>query len=654
MNDTEWLANQFDGIKDYHEVMTVSNYAEQNRYLPSSVTPMAGYYSFGVTPYIKEIADCMSLSSPVRIVAIMKGVQVGMTVGLLENTILYAIGHVKTAPIMSLTADSEIAKLRIDQYVMPMLEHSGMSHLIQSNEGEKGSRKTGKTKDKISFQGGGFLLPFGANNASKLRSFSIQYLLIDEPDGFKTTLGKDGDPVKLAFDRTAAYAQSRKICLLSTPTIKGQSKIEDHYELGDQRKYFVPCKHCQFPQELEWNMSNKETGEIYGLVFNHDDGVLDVNSVRYICKNCGGEHKNADKQRMLKLGKWKPTATPKEPNRRSYHVSGLYSPVGFKSWEDVVIEWFDCWDVVRNNVKSVEKLQVFMNNNLGKTFRKENEKLKLSAMYGHRRVEYNYGEIPNKFIKRVCGSEIILLTCAVDVHKENLAVAVFGWTKNHGAFLIDYWRFEGECLEPWSQPWLDLQNLISNKVYVSDDGKKYRIALTVIDSGYAQHQVLEFCAETDGTIPIKGIPDAQRGATFSEFKMVETKMGINAFNVNVNLYKDRWYSSLKRPFIENGSMHEYCFNAPANVQEKQLKELTVETRVVDKNEVTGAVRGFKWHRPSGADNEMWDLLIYNNAAVDIMAWDLVVRQGERDVVNWLEFWDFCLTGDGGKPFYYEQ
>ena len=150
MRDKKWLSQQFNGIKDHHEVMTVSSYAEANRYLPSSVTPMAGYYSFGVTPYIKEIADCMSLSSPVRVVAIMKGVQVGMTVGLLENTILYCIGHVKTAPIMALTADSEIAKLRIDQYVMPMLEHSNMSHLIQSNEGEKSSRKTGKTKDKIS------------------------------------------------------------------------------------------------------------------------------------------------------------------------------------------------------------------------------------------------------------------------------------------------------------------------------------------------------------------------------------------------------------------------------------------------------------------------------------------------------------------------
>ncbi len=654
MDDKDWLIEQVSQIKDHHEVMSVSRYAEENRYLPSSVTPMAGYYSFGVTPYIKEIADCMSLSSPVRIVSIMKGVQIGMTVGLLENTILYCVGHVKTAPVMALTADSEIAKLRIDQYVMPMLEQSGMAHLIQSNEGEKGSRKTGKTKDKITFQGGGMLLPFGANNAAKLRSFSIQFLLIDEPDGFKTTLGKDGDPVKLAFDRTAAYAQSRKICLLSTPTIKGQSKIEDHYLLGDQRKYMVPCKHCNFPQELEWNKVNKETGKVYGLTFNHDNGVLDIDSVRYVCKNCGGEHRNADKQRMLKLGKWKPTAVAKEPNRRSYHIAGLYSPVGFKSWEDICIEWFDCWDVARNQVKNVAKLQVWQNNNLGKTFRKENDKLKLTTMYGHRRTEYRFGEIPNYLSDRSCDSEIMLLTCAVDVHKGNLAVAVFGWTVQHRAFLIDYWRLEGDVLEPWSQPWKDLNELITHKRYIADDGKKYGISLTVIDSGYAQHQVLEFCSETDGTIPIKGIPDAQRGATFAEFKMVETKLGISAFNVNVGFYKDRWYSSLKRPWLESDRMHEYCFNTPSDVKEEQLKELTAETRVEDKNEVTGALRGFKWHRPSGRDNELWDLLGYNNAAIDILAWDLIVRQGERDQVNWLEFWDFCRTGDNGKPYFYEQ
>lgn len=654
LDDKEWMIEKIEGIKDHHEVMTVSRYAEENRYLPSSVTPMAGYYSFGVTPYIKEIADCMSLSSPVRIVAIQKGVQVGMTVGLLENTILYCIGHVKTAPVMALTADSEIAKLRIDQYVMPMLEHSGMSNLIQSNEGEKGSRKTGKTKDKISFQGGGMLLPFGANNAAKLRSFSIQFLLIDEPDGFKTNLGKDGDPVKLAFDRTAAYAQSRKICLLSTPTIKGQSKIEDHYLLGDQRKFMVPCKHCDFPQELEWDKVDQVTGEVYGLTFNHDDGVLDVDSVRYICKNCGGEHKNADKQRMLKLGKWKPTATPKEPNRRSYHISGLYSPVGFKSWEDVVIEWFDCWDVVRNQAKSVEKLQVFMNNNLGKTFRKENDKLKLTTMFGHRRTEYRFGEIPNHLAERSCDSEIMLLTCAVDVHKGNLAVAVFGWTRQHRAFLIDYWRLEGDCESLDSDPWMKLKDIIYNKVYIADDGKKYRIQLTLIDSGYMQHNVLEFCYNTDGTIPIKGIPDAQKGATFSEFKQVETKMGIPAFNINVNFYKDRWYPSLKRPWIESGKQQEFCFNVPSDVTEKQLKELTVETKVEDINPVTNALKGFKWHRPSGSDNELWDLVNYNNAAIDILAWDILVRQGERESVNWLEFWEFCASGANGQPYFYEQ
>lgn len=654
LDDYDWLLGRIKSIKDEHEVMSVSKYAESTRYLPSSVTPLPGYFSFDVTPYTREIADCMSLSSPVRIVGIMKGVQLGLTVGLLENVVLYTIGHVKSAPVMMLTADKELSNLRTQQNILPMLSYSGLDHLIQASEVNGKTRKSGMNKDKISFYGGGYLLNFGANSPAKLRSFSIQFLLIDECDGFKQSVGNDGDPVKLAFDRTAAYIESRKICIFSTPTVAGQSKIDDHYKLGDRRIYKVPCKKCGFMQNLEWNMKDKSTGEIYGLVFNHDHGVLDIKSIRYICKNCGCEHKNADKYKMLNAGEWVPTARPSEPNRRSYHISGLYSPVGFKSWEDIVVEWFECWDVVNNTPKDVNKLKVFYNNNLGLPFRAENEKIKFTTISKYRRPEYRLGEIPNYLAIGACESEILLLTMAVDVHKDNLAVSVFGWTKNHRPFVIDYWRIKGNCEDISDQCWVDLRNIIYEKVYISDDDKKYRIQLALIDSGYLQHVVLEFCENTDGALPIKGLEGQQRGAQFEEFKLVKTKLGTDAINVNTGFYKERWYSSLRRPWGGDGIQPEYCFNAPIDISDDQLKELTVETKVEDLNPVTNNIRGYKWHRPSGSSNELWDLTVYNNAAIDVLAYDIMVRQGGRESVNWIDFWEYCKTGNNGLPVFYEQ
>lgn len=646
----KWLSEQISGIKTEHHVKLVTEWAETTRYLPPSVTSKPGMYNYDVCPYLREIVDCLSSESPVREVDMMKGAQICATVGVLESTIGYYIEHENNCPMMLVTADKELADLRIDKYIVPMLENSNLAHLIQANDTlSKG--KSGRTKDQLSWAGGGFLIPFGANSSNKLRSTSIKILLLDEIDGFKVRVGKDGDPIRLVKTRTEAYEHSRKIMKLSTPTIKGASNIESHFMKGDQRKYYVPCKHCGSMQILKFSGTKRDTGEVYGLIYETDGGILIPESVRYICEHCGGQHVEADKVDMLAKGEWRPTAKSTEPTRRSYQISALYSPYGFKSWRSCVQDWLEAWDIVNNKPKDVESLQVFYNNVLGETFRPPTEELDVGKLSKHRRKEYRLGELPNTLAIQSCDSEILLVTMAVDVHKDNLRIATYGWTEKHRAFLLDYMRLDGDCMDLNSQPWQDLKSMVYNKRYIDNYGRKYPISLTLIDSGYAQHVVLEFCAATDGTIPIKGIHNAQRGATFSEFKVSETKMGIQAFNINVNLYKDRWYSSLKKPWIESESQHEYCYNVPVDLSNDILKELTAESRDPDIDPVTKNLRGFKWIRKG--ENEMFDLIVYNNAALDIMAWDICVNQGGRDDVSWEEFWDFCRTGDGGRPYYYE-
>lgn len=103
----DWLAEQFDGLTVELDHLTPSEWAEKRRYLPPSVAAMPGYYRFETTPYLREIVDCLSVDSPIREVALMKGVQIGATVGVLENAIGYAIDFVKTAPVMLVTADAE-------------------------------------------------------------------------------------------------------------------------------------------------------------------------------------------------------------------------------------------------------------------------------------------------------------------------------------------------------------------------------------------------------------------------------------------------------------------------------------------------------------------------------------------------------------------
>ena len=644
--EQRWLNERTGALSDSVVVYSPSEWAEQKRYLPPSVTALPGPYSFDVAPYCREILDCLSIDSPVREVTWEKGAQICATVGVLENALGYFIDTVKTAPMMLVTADAELAKLRLESYITPMLRFSGLEHLIKSVD-EDNHRKAGKTDKKIEWEGGGFLIPFGAKSANKLRSVSIQVLLRDEIDGWPDVVGKDGDPLKLSADRTAAYEGSRKILDVSTPLIKGASKIHTRFLRGDQRYYFVRCLKCNAPQTLRWRRVDKETGLVTGITWETKDGRLVPDSVRYLCKECGHPHVNDDKVKLLSPdhgAHWRATAVPADPYHRSYHLSALYSPVGMRTWAAMVLRWLDAWDVERNRSKDNGVLQVFYNNDLGEPFEVYGQKVILTAVTTHKRPEYRFGEIPNRFAATYCGSPVFALTCSVDVHADNLAVAVFGWTRDRRALLIDYWRFEGDTEQlDNSATWGRLTELIDTKEYVADDGKTYRIALTLIDSGYRTDDVYRFCAEYEsGVFPVKGRDANQAATSLREFSEFKTPTGVLGYSITVDFYKDRWAAALRREWDRLGQQPVGHFNAPENVTDAQLKELTVEQKRPRKVEATGKLVGFEWHRPSGSDNELWDCLVYASAALDMIAWNLVIGQQGHDAMNWQLFYDIAL------------
>lgn len=647
----EQLTELFGDLTVELKHVSPSEWSEQRRYLPPSVSPMPGYYRFDKTPYLREILDCLAVDSPIREVTLMKGVQIGATVGVIENAIGYAIDHVKTAPCMLVTADAELAQQRMGTNIIPMLQASELDHLIKSAD-DKNARKTGRTDKKIEWVGGGFLVPFGAQNANKLRSISIQYLLRDEIDGWPDVVGKDGDPIKLSQDRTAAYEGSRKIVDISTPLIKGASKIEQRFKRGDQRYYMVRCLACGFPQRLRWRHTN-ENGEITGIVWETEGDRLVPDSVRYLCQQCAHPHTNDDKVKLLDPSHgahWEPFGTPAAPDIRSYHLSALYSPVGMQTWTACVQHWLQAWDDEHDRPRDNGQLQVFYNNVLGEPFELRGEKLRFESVSPHRRSCYRFGEIPNKFAVQYCGSPVLLLTCSVDVHKDNLAVAVFGWCLGRRVFLIDYERFEGDTEQiDDSGTWGQLRNLIENHEWIADDGKVYHVNMCLIDSGYRTDQVYQFAAPYEHSVfPVKGRELSPKNAKQAEFSAFETPMGTRAYGITVDMYKDRWSASLRRGWDGQSIQPQGHFNAPLDITDEQIRELTREVKREKIEKTTGKRVGFEWHRPGGAANELWDCLVYANAGLDVLAWDTCRNNMELDWVNWKAFWDLV---EEQKAFY---
>ena len=645
----EWLVEQVAELTDHIDRVGPVEYNEANRYIPDSVSPLPGPMSFDVNPFMREIVQNFDVDSSVRETSVMKGVQITYTTAL-ESIFLYFLGHVRTVPCMFMTADKELSAARIENNFLPMIQQSGFSDRVRSSD-ETSKHKSGATKNHIQWDGGGYLIPYGARNADKMRSFSILLMLMDELDAWPDKVGKDGDPNKLATARTAAYHDRRKIFRGSTPLIKSSSKIYKEYKRGDQRKYYIRCIGCGFAQVLRWSGTNEKTGLVYGFTWDLDDGQLVPDSVRFVCRECGHEHHEHDKERLFSPehgAEWRPTARAVEPGIRSYHLPALYSPVGMQPWSRSVALYLEAFDPVERKVRDIGALQVFYNNILAEPFEVQGSKIHFTMVSAHRRTCYRLGQIPNGFAVEYAGGSISFLTCVVDVHKAFLAVAVFGWSRDSRCFLVEYMALEDNsaegCIDPGSPVWGQLREIIEEKEWTSDDDRTYRVVMTFIDAGYENDLVVQFCAEyASGVYPTLGRDRAAKAQRIQEFAEFRTQAGTVGYRILVDHYKDRLASVLRRDWSESsGTQPAYHFNAAVDVSDGALKELTRETRR-EKTDERGNV-SYHWHRPGNARNELWDLLVLGHASVEVMAWGICRQQFELDTINWSDFWDYVEGG----------
>lgn len=636
-SQTDWLVEQVDNITDTVVSISPSEWAETYRRLPASQA-LPGPYDYAVAPYLVEIVNCMDTRSPIRKIVMMKGAQTCGTVGVGENAIGYFIHHVKVATMMFVTATQPLAALRMDEYILPMLQDSGLGHLIQNNSENK--RKAGATAKKVSWYGGGFLIPTSANEAASLRSVSIRVLILDEVDSYPLRVGRDGDPIALAERRTASFTRSKKTLLISTPTTTEDSKIASEYETGDKRVYELPCLGCGEFQELKWSRMGSKNVQEGGVIWTTTpEGNVEPGSVHYVCHHCGHCHTNEDKRDWLAMGRWTPTAVPESPGTRSYHVSALMSPADFYSWEDAAKDWIKAWNVETGKPRDAEKLQEFYNNVLGEPYRTTGSRLTLAKVGRHVR-DYVLGTVPNELAEGMAGAKVGFLTCSIDVQKDWLVAAVYAWAPNRVGYVVDYQIFKGDTADPYDKdgPWGKAAELIG-RTYRDDAGtREYPIKITLVDSGWGERvsEVYGFCSQYKAMVyPLKGEAPKARGGG-REFSRIEniSRAGLVGWGVNVDHYKARLSAVLnsqpggpKEPALVDSVSFPV-----EGLPDAALKELTAEERVAKKS--TGKLEWKRIH----ARNELWDLTVYCSAARDIAAYLLMREHFELDVVDWSQFW----------------
>ena len=570
-----WRAGFLDGLRP-EQPLTVSEWADKHRRLSSKASAEPGPWRTGRTPYLREPMDCLSSSSPVQRVVMMFAAQTGKTEAG-SNWLGYVIDHAP-GPMLCVQPTVEMAKRLSKQRLESMITDTPC---LAAKIAPSRARDSGNTMFSKDFTGGIMLLT-GANSSTGLRSAPCRYLFADEVDAYPSDVDGEGDPVALAERRTTTFAR-RKILLTSTPTVKDFSRIEAEYLRSDQRRFYVPCPSCGGMQWLQWPRLKWDAKR--------------PADVRYQCEHCSERFEENHKPAMLAAGEWRATA-PSDGRTAGFQLSGLYSPLGWCSWEQLVDDFL--------RAKSdAPALKAFVNTRLAETWEEDYAAAVSADGLMTKRLAYESG---------TCPDGVVLLTCGVDVQDNRLAVSVWGWGEGETGWLIWHQELMGDPTQ--TEVWGQLDQVLVTE-WATTAGKALKVSQVAVDSGgHCTHEVYRYVRDRvrQNVVAIKGSsrrnsPAVGKGTKVDvSYQGRVLKRGVTLYQLGTDTIKTTLFGRLRHN--EAGGMGTLHFGMAAD--EDYFKQLTSERQALRYH------RGFpirEWVKKAGDRNEALDCVVYAYAAM---------------------------------------
>jgi phage terminase large subunit GpA-like protein len=572
--------------------LTVSEWADQHRWLSSRASAEPGRYRTARTPYLREIMDALSPRHPAQRISFMKAAQVGATEAG-NNWIGFVIHHAP-GPMLAVLPTVEMAKRTSRGRLDPLIADSPA---LRERVNPARSRDAGNSMLSKEFPGG-ILVLTGANSATGLRSMPARYIFLDEVDAYPASADEEGDPVTLAEARTTTFSHRRKVFMVSTPTIRGLSRIEREFEASDQRRYFVPCPHCGAMQWLQFDRLRWAKGQ--------------PDTAAYACEGCEKPIAEHHKTSMLERGEWRPTAVSVDPNSIGFHISALYSPLGWKSWAQIARDWLAAQG-------SDEMLRAARNTLLGETWVESGDAPEWQRLADRREV-----------FAAIVPHLGLFLTAGADVQKDRIEVDVWAWGRGLESWLVEHIVIPGGPEDPAA--WDKLTALLG-RTWTHESGAVMQLSKLAIDTGYEAPAVYAWsrAAGYAQVTPIKGVESFNRSTPVSGPTFVDAtiggkrlRRGARLWTIAVSTFKAETYRFLRleRPSDEDralgvcdaaGTMH-----LPNWADTEWLKQLVAEQMVTVRNK-----RGFghqEWQKMRER-NEALDCRVYARAAAWILGAD---------------------------------
>ena len=557
--------------------LKLSEWADKFRQLSSEASAEPGRWRTSKAPYQKEIMDAIT-DIGIKKVVVMSAAQVGKTDAMILNPIGYYI-HYEPSPIMVLQPTITMAETFSKDRLSPMLRDTA----VLADKVNDKSRNSGNTILQKIFPGGRVTM-VGANSPSSLASRPIRILLADEIDRYPATAGSEGDPLFLAAKRLTTF-WNRKEVNVSTPTIKGLSRIEVEYENSSKGEWHTPCPCCGELQPLTWS----------GIVFDKDD----LSEIGYVCSKCGVISSEVEWKEGFKDGCFI-HEDPENPVK-GFHLNTLASTLA--TWREVVEKFLVANEEVKKG--NVELMKVWTNTEMGETWEEDGETIEDEELM-KRRENYNC-EIP---------ADVLYLTAGVDTQDDRFEVEVVGWGPEYESWGIKYAALYGDTGNMQDQVWVDLDTFLS-QTFEKPDGTKLKIIATCIDSGgHRSNQVYKFCKPRFNRriFAIKGSNDS--AAAYIQKPTKSNREQAYLFTIGVDTGKSWLMDRLKLEEPGPGFCH-FPREDGRGYDEKYFKGLTSEKKVM---RYKMGRPYFAWElkdRGEHRRNEALDCRNYATAAIEI-------------------------------------
>lgn len=561
--------------------LTVSEWANKYRVLGDRAGHAPLKWRGAMTPYLDEIMNSLGPESDAREIIFMKASQLGGTEA--GNNWLGFIMHQHPGAVLVVRPTVEEARRFSRQRIDPMIK---TTPVLRGLVRESRSREGGNTLLIKEFTGGVMFMT-GSNSATGVKSMPISCVFCDEIDEYPGDVGGQGDPIWLAKKRTAGPNYSRrKIFEVSTPTIKGLSRIEREFLASDQRRYFVPCPKCGNFDWIRWENIRWDNN--------------DPQTAKLVCLACGFLIEESYKTQMLAAGQWRATAEG-NPDVVGFHLSALYSPLGWFPWSAAVEEFLQAKE-------DPMRLKNWVNTVLGETWEERGESVDADSLFS-RRERYK-AEVPRG---------IGILVAAVDVQDDRLEVQVKGYGAQEESWLIAYSQIHGD---PGRQRlWDDLDEFL-RQTFKHESGQKVGISCVCVDSGgHYTEEVYKFCKVRlkRRIFAVRG--GSERGRPVIARPTKNNRYRATLFTLCVDTAKEIVYSRLKIGSPGPGFCH-----FPDWTDDEYFAQLAAEKAVYKYLKNRGTVRDWVKTRTR---NEALDLEVYSLAALYILGPALVRRLPER-------------------------